>query len=429
MAALWGKQMNIRTRLKLMSFLQYFIWGSWLITFGSYMVKTLGFTGSQVGSVYSTGGIAAILMPVLIGMIADRFIAAGQLFALCHLISGIAFFCAAYVNNPVLMVWVMLICMMAFMPTLSLSNAITCFCLEKHELDTVVGLPSIRVYGTLGFIVAMWTISLLKLELSNIQLYVASGVSLALALYALSLPKVPAGCDNAGRSIADKLGLDALVLFKQSKMVIFFVYSMLLGSVLQITNTFGNLFLQDFASMAGFHSSFVVRHPSILYSISQFSELACILMIPFFLKKFGIKTVMIISMLAWTLRFGFFAVGDPSPVGFIMLVLSMVVYGCAFDFFIISGSIFIEKQVSSRMRASAQGLFMTNVNGLGAFAGALISGCVIDCFTTGGIRNWQAIWLVFAIYTLLLAVIFFFSFRYRHQSQVQTVTPGLSGEV
>jgi len=413
------QQMDIRIRLKLMAFLQYFIWGSWLTTLGSYMINTLAFTGSQVGSVYSTKGIAAIFMPALAGIIADKFVPANRLYTLCHLASSISLFYAAHIKDPILMIWVMLVNTMVFMPTLGLSNAIAYFCLDKNKLDTVANFPFIRVYGTLGFIIAMWMVSLLKLELSNIQLYIASGASFVLSVYGLTLPAIPVAHDNSRQSITSKLGLDALVLFKQPQMAVFFIFAMLLGGILQITNTFGNPFLHDFASITEFHDSFVVRYPSILYSVSQFSEIVFILTIPFFLKKFGIKIVMIISILAWSLRFGFFAIGDPSPAGFVMLVLSMIVYGCAFDFFNISGSIFIEKEVSSRMRASAQGLFMTVVNGLGAFFGALISGRIVDCFTTDGIRNWQAIWSVFAAYTLLLAVIFFFSFRYRHQPEVQ----------
>ncbi len=409
--------MDIKTRLKGMSFLQYFIWGSWVVTLGSYMIKTLSFTGSQVGSVYSTKGIAAVIMPSLLGIIADKFIPANWLYMLCHLVSGVSLFYAASINDPSLMFWVMLVNMMAFMPTMALSNTITYFCLDKYKLDTVANFPPIRVFGTAGFIVAMWTISLLKFELSSTQLYIAAGASFLLAFYGMTLPMVPAANRAPNQTLTSKLGLDAFVLFKQPKMAVFFLFAMLLGVVLQITNTFGNPFLHDFASNPDYRDSFVVQYPSILLSISQFSEIVFIMTIPFFLKKFGIKTVMIISMLAWTLRFGFFAVGDPSSVGFVMLVMSMVVYGCAFDFFNISGSIFIEKEVSTTIRASAQGLFMTIVNGLGAFVGAKVSGWVVDYFTVDKVRDWQTIWFIFAAYTLILAVVFFFAFHYKHQPE------------
>lgn len=406
--------MPIKSRLKLLSFLQYFIWGSWLVTLGSYMIRTLHFTGTQVGAVYSTKGIAAIVMPGLIGIIADKFIPANRLYMLCHFVSGISLYYAASVNDPTLMFWVMLVNMMAFMPTMALSNTICYYCLDQHKLDTVANFPKIRVFGTAGFIVAMWTISLLKLELSSTQLYIAAGASMLLCVYGLTLPRVPAANKSPNQTLASKLGLDAFVLFKQPKMAVFFLFAMLLGVVLQITNTFGNPFLHDFASNPAYRDSLVVQYPSMLLSISQFSEIVFILTIPFFLRKFGIKTVMILSMVAWTLRFGFFAVGDPSPVGFTLLVLSMVAYGCAFDFFNVSGSIFIEKEVSTTIRASAQGLFMTIVNGLGAFVGARLSGMVVDYYTVDGARDWPTIWFIFAAYTLVLAVIFFFSFQYKH---------------
>lgn len=183
--------MGIKNRLKIMSFLQYFIWGSWLVTLGSYMIKTLHFNGASVGMVYSTKGLAAVLMPSLIGIVADKWMRANQVYTLCHLLCACALFYAATVNDPTLMFWVMLVNAMAFMPTIALSNTISYSCLEKAGLDTVTHFPPIRVFGTIGFIVAMWTISLLKLELSNIQLYIASGMSLLLAVYAMTLPSIP----------------------------------------------------------------------------------------------------------------------------------------------------------------------------------------------------------------------------------------------
>ncbi|WP_104663800.1 nucleoside permease [Ensifer adhaerens] len=406
--------MPIAGRLKMLSFLQYFIWGSWLVTLGSYMIKTLGFTGLQVGAVYSTKGLAAIIMPGLIGIIADKLVPANRLYMLCHFASGITLFYAASVNDPTLMFWVMLANMLTFMPTIALSNSISYYCLSKHKLDAIATFPHIRVFGTVGFIAAMWTISLLRLELSNVQLYIAAGASMLLCVYSTTLPHIPIASGKRKQNLAGKLGLDAFVLFKQPKMAVFFLFAMLLGVVLQITNTFGNPFLHDFANNPAYRDSIVARYPSMLLSISQISEVLFILTIPFFLKRFGIKAVMLISMLAWTLRFGFFAVGDPSPVGFVLLTLSMIAYGCAFDFFNVSGSIFIEREVDPSIRASAQGLFMTTVNGLGAFVGAWVSGMVVDYFTTDGTRDWASIWLLFAAYTLVLAVIFFFSFQYRH---------------
>lgn len=406
--------MNIKSRLKIMLFLQYFVWGSWLVTLGSYMMKTLSFSGAEVGMVYSSKGIAAILMPGLIGIIADKYIPANRLYMICHLIGAAALFYAATVTSSTVMFWVMLINAMAFMPTIALSNSISYSSLSQYQLDSVSNFPPIRVFGTVGFIVAMWSISLMKFELSSMQLYIAGGCSLLLALYSLTLPKIDVNKKAISSSWISKLGLDALVLFKKPVMAVFFLFAMLLGAVLQITNTFGNPFLHDFGLNPLYQDSLVVQYPSILLSISQMAEVCFILAIPFFLKRYGIKTVMLLSMFAWTLRFGFFAFGDPSAIGLMFLIMSMIVYGCAFDFFNISGSIFIEREVDTRMRASAQGLFMTMVNGVGAYFGAILSGLVVDYYTVDGIKDWQMIWLVFASYTVVLAIIFQFTFHYHH---------------
>lgn len=403
--------MGIKIQLKGMMFMQYFIWGSWLITLGAYMMQTLNFTGIEVGLVYGSKGIAALIMPGLLGIIADKFIPANRLYIICHLICAVALFFAASVTDPTIMFWVMFINALAFMPTIALSNSIGYFCLNKHKLDSVANFPPIRVFGTIGFIIAMWCVSLFKLELSNTQLYIASVASLCLALYSFCLPKIPIAQHKQSTSWASRLGLDAFVLFKKPIMAVFFLFAMLLGAVLQITNTFGSPFIHDFAKNPEFADSLIVQYPSILLSVSQMAEVAFILAIPFFLKRFGIKKVMLISMIAWTLRFGLFAYGDPSPWGFVLLMLSMIVYGCAFDFFNISGSIYIENEVNPEIRASAQGLFMTMVNGVGAYAGSILSGMVVDHFTVNGMKDWQSIWLIFASYTLILAIVFIFAFK------------------
>lgn len=409
--------MNITTRLKIMSFMQYFIWGSWLVTLGAYMINTLHFTGSDVGMVYSSKGLAAIVMPSLVGIIADKWLRADRAYVICHLVCAVALCYAAQVNEPGLMFWVMLVNAMAFMPTIALSNTISYSCLEQAGLDTVSHFPRVRVYGTVGFIVAMWAISLMGAELSNVQLYVAAAASLLLALYSLTLPAIPVVKTKTSQSLANKLGLNAFILFKQPRMAVFFLFAMLLGAVLQITNTFGSPFLHDFARNPAYAESFIVKYPSILLSVSQMSEVFFILTIPYFLGRFGIKTVMLMSMVAWMLRFGLFAFGDPSATGFVLLMLSMIVYGCAFDFFNISGSVFVEQEVSADIRASAQGLFMTTVNGIGAYFGSVLSGVAVDYFSVDGVKDWQTIWLVFAAYALALAVVFYFSFTYRHASK------------
>ncbi|MEX3743913.1 MULTISPECIES: nucleoside permease [Lysinibacillus] len=408
--------MNIKLRLKIMIFLQFFIWGSWLVTLGSYMINTLSFTGSQVGIVYSSIGLAAIFMPSLIGIIADRWVKANILYGILHFLGAITLFVAAQISDPTFMFWIMFFNSVVYMPTLALSNTISYVSLEKEGFDIVKDFPPIRVYGTIGFILAMWIISLAKLELSNIQLFIASGASMLLALYSFSLPNCPTSNAIKDKSLLSLLGLDAFILFKQKKMALFFLFSMLLGVALQIANTFGDPFLHDFALNPEYKDSFAVKYPAILLSVSQISEVFFILTIPFFLRRFGIKKVILISMVAWTLRFVLFGYGSPVGVGFFLLLLSMIVYGCAFDFFNISGAIFVEKEVDPRIRASAQGLFSTMVNGIGAYVGAIFSGTVVDYFTVDGVRNWHNIWLFFGAYTFVLAIIFAITFKYTNDS-------------
>jgi len=403
--------MSVQARLKIMSFLQFFIWGCWLITLGSYMIKTLAFSGTEVGNVYSMQGIAACIMPLLLGIIADKYIAANRLYALCHGFGGIMLLLLAQITRPETMMWAMLLNLMAYMPSLGLANAIVHSCLKREKLDIVACFPAIRVFGTIGFIAAMWVVSLSGNELQAAQLYLAAAASFALALYSLTALPAAAGGDALPAQQSRGFGREALALLRRPQLAVFFTFAMLLGVVLHITNTFGNPFLHDLAAQPQAAGNVLLRYPDILYSLSQISEIAFILTIPFFLKKFGIKIVMAISVIAWILRFGFFAFGGSSALGMSLLVLSMLVYGCAFDFFTISGSIFIEKTVKSAMRAGAQGLFMTAVNGFGTFIGMYLGGRIIDYFTDAAGRNWQAVWLVFAAYSAVLLALFLVIFR------------------
>lgn len=406
--------MTIKSRLKIMIFLQFFIWGSWLVTLGSYMINTLGFSGGQVGTIYGASGLASLFMPSLIGIIADRWMKANRLYGICHLIGAIFLLIAAQVSDPTVMFWVMFFNAVVFVPTISLSYTISYIGLEKAGLNTTKEFPAVRVYGTVSFIFAMWLISLGGFELSNMQLYIAAGAGILLALFSLVLPDCPISNDKADKSWTSRLGLDAFVLFKQKKMAVFFLFAMLIGAALQINLAFANPFLHDFGLNPAYEDSLAVKYPSILLSIGQFSEVIFILAIPFFLQKFGIKTVMLLSMAAWTLRFVLLGFGDPTGFGFLLLLASMIVYGVAFDFFNISGSMFVDKEVDRRIRGSAQGLFMTMVNGLGAYLGAVISGQVVDYLTVDGIKDWQSIWLVFGAYTLILGILFAISFKYKN---------------
>ncbi|MDR3705651.1 MAG: nucleoside permease [Paludibacteraceae bacterium] len=410
--------MSIKFRLIILSFLQFFIWGAWLISFGGYAGGTLHFTGAQIGSFYATMGISATFMPALLGILADRFIGAEKLAGICHILGAAFLFLAARQTEYLPLYLCILGAVLVYMPTLSLSNSVAYFALETEGFNIVKDFPPIRVFGTIGFICAMWTIDLCGFAFKANQLYIASGAALLLGIYSFSLPRCPTNKIKY-KSFVAALGLDAFVLFKQRKMAVFFLFSMLLGASLQITNSFGGSFLNSFKDVAQYADSFGVNHPVILLSVSQMSETLFILCIPFFLRRFGIKTVMLISMLAWFFRFGLFGLGNPGE-GLWMLVLSMIVYGMAFDFFCISGSLFVEMETKVEIRSSAQGLFTMMVNGLGAIIGGYASGWVVDLFstysTTGQLlnRDWQSIWFTFATYALIICVTFAFVFKYKH---------------
>jgi NHS family xanthosine MFS transporter len=413
--------MNIKFRLILMNFMQFFIWGAWLLTIGAYWFQNKHWSGAQFGVIFSTMGISAIFMPALTGIISDRFINAEKLYGIMHIFGAIVLFCLPLVTNPTTFFWVMLLNMVFYMPTLSLSITVAYSALKNSNIDIVKDYPPIRIWGTIGFIVALWAVSLTHNETSANQFYIASGVALALGIYSFTLPKCPPLLNKTdNKTFASSLGLNAFALFKTPKFAIFFAFSLLLGAALQLTNAYGDTYIHDFKNIAAYKDSIAVKYPAIIMSISQISETLFILAIPFFLRKFGIKYVMLFSMLAWVLRFGLFAFGNPAD-GLWMIVLSCIVYGMAFDFFNISGSLFVETQTTPEIRGSAQGLFMMMVNGFGALFGSFASGVIIDKFFTmaNGSKDWHGIWLCFAAYALVIAVIFPFIFRYKHNAALE----------
>jgi len=330
----------------------------------------------------------------------------------CHIIGAITIFYATTVTDYSTFYFLMLLNALVYMPTIALNNSVSYSVLEQKNYDVIKDFPPIRVWGTVGFILAMWTVDLLGWTRSKEQLLVSATAAIVLGLYVFSLPSTPPLQQQKSKSFASAMGLDAFVLFKQRRMAVFFIFCMLLGAALQITNAFGGPFLNHFES--SYPDSFGVKHPNLLLSISQISETLFILTIPFFLKRFGIKKIMIFSMIAWVLRFALFGLGNPAD-GLYLLILSMIIYGLAFDFFNISGSLFIEKEAGPKIRSSAQGLFMIMTNGLGAFFGGIISGWVVDHYTVNGVQDWQSIWFAFAGYALVLAIIFPFVFKYKHK--------------
>ncbi|SKB41303.1 MFS transporter, NHS family, xanthosine permease [Parapedobacter luteus] len=392
-----------------MNFLQFFVWGSWLISLGGYMSTQLGFSGLQIGSVYSTMGIASVFMPGLLGIVADRWINAERVFAVSHFISAGALIAATRVTDFQMFYSLMLVNSLFYMPTLALSNSVCYNVLTRKGYDVVKAFPPIRVWGTVGFIVAMWTVDFMGWTKSTFQLYQAAGAGIFLGCYAFTVPPSPPFLDETRKkSLASSLGLDAFVLFKHRDTALFFIFSLLLGAALQITNAFGGPFLDDFKTT--YPDSFGVQHPNLLLSISQISETFFILLIPFFLTRFGIRNVILFSIFAWVLRFALFGLGNPDDKLY-LLILSMIIYGMAFDFFNISGSLYVEKVAEPKIRSSAQGVFMIMTNGFGAIVGGYGSGWVVDHFTTEGIRDWPSIWFTFSGYALALAVLFLLVFR------------------
>lgn len=416
--------MNLKVRLSLMNFLQFAVWGAYLTSMGRYL-GNVGI-GSDIGWFYSMQGIVSIFMPALMGIVADRWVPAQRLLGFCHLLAGVFMFATAYYgvtagdNVAFSTIFSLYSLSVAFyMPTLALSNSVAYFSLNTAGMDTVKDFPPIRVFGTIGFILTMWLVDLLGFQ-SNQNQFVTSGVmSIILFAYTFTLPHCTTSDKHEQKSVIDALGLRAFALFKQKRMAIFFVFSMLLGVSLQITNGYANSFIFSFKAIPEYASTFGVQHANILISLSQVSETCCILLIPFFMKRYGIKNVMLIAMCAWVLRFGLFGFGNPGTPGVLLFVLSMVVYGVAFDFFNISGSLFVDQSTDANIRSSAQGLFMLMTNGVGATIGTLAAQAVVNHYTHAlpldgdilTVGDWQSCWFIFAGYALLVGISFALIFR------------------
>jgi MFS transporter, NHS family, xanthosine permease len=410
--------MNIKFRLTIMNFLQFFVWGAWLITVANYWFGTKQWDGAQFGAIFSTMGIASVFMPTICGIIADRWINAEKLYGTLHILGGLTLFYVPQVDNPADFFWVILIAMIFYMPTIALSNSVAYNALKKGGLDVVKDFPPVRVWGTVGFIVAMWITNLTGNKASENQFYIAAVAAVALGIYSFTLPKcTPEGKTAENKSFIDLIGLSSFKLFANYKLALFFLFSMFLGAALQLTNAYGDVYLDDFKRLPEYADSLVVKYSTLIMSISQISETLFILAIPFFLKRFGIKQVMLFSMVAWVLRFGLFAYGNPGD-GLWMIIVSCIVYGMAFDFFNISGSLFVETSTDSKIRSSAQGLFMMMTNGFGAIFGSITSGYIIEkYFTTAEGKDWHNIWLTFAIYALVITVAFAIMFKHKHDPQ------------
>ena len=432
-------QSALKVRLIVMNFLEFAVWGAYLTSMGNYLGKSG--MGDYISWFYAIQGIVSIFMPTLMGIVADRYMQPQRLLGICHLIAGLFMISLCLMGvqssqpNVTLFITIYTLSVAFYMPTLALSNTTAFTLLKKYGMDTVKDFPPIRVFGTVGFIATMWFVNCatttdtfsytladdaMKFQYTHMQFLVSGILGVVLFIYCMTLPQCKLETE-ASKSLYDAFGLDAFKLFKTRRMALFFIFSCLLGMSLQVTNGYATPFITHFKQ--SFPSSFAANNATLLVSISQIAEAVCILFIPFFLRRYGIKIVMLIAMLAWVLRFGFFGLGNPVFPGVILFILSCLVYGVAFDFFNVSGGLFVDKECDPKVRASAQGLFMLMTNGLGATIGTLLAGEVInhychweDGYLTG---DWQACWFIFAGYALIVLLLFAVAFK-EHKHKITT---------
>ncbi len=413
---------HISARLILMNFLEFAVWGAYLTSLGRYL-GNIGLS-NEIKWFFAMQGIVSIFMPARMGIVADRYMQAQKVLSLCHGLAGVfmagaGFYCMSAGDSvqfaPLFALYSLSVAF--FMPTIALTNSVAYSALEGAGKDPVKAFPPIRVFGTIGFICSMLLTNWLKIDGvamqdSYTQLIQSGAMSIVLCLYALTMPSCPVKPATESKSIVDSLGLKAFTLFRDRQFAIFFIFSMMLGASLQITNGYANTFLGSFGSDPALADTFAVKNSNALLAISQASETLCILLIPIFMKRFGIKKVMLIAMFAWVLRFGFFGLGQPDMPGVLLFILSCIVYGVAFDFFNISGSLYVNENTSTDIRSSAQGLFMLMTNGLGASIGTLAAGAVVESVVFNAAEpSWSTAWYIFAAYALVVAILFMILFK------------------
>lgn len=416
------KNANLTVRLIILNFLEYAVWGAYLTSLGRYL-GNIGL-GHQIKWFFAMQGIVSIFMPTIMGIIADRKVQAQKVLSFCHGMAGVFMIAAGvYCLNagdnvqfaPLFVFYSISVAF--FMSTIALVNSVAYNALGKAGMDPVKDFPPIRVFGTIGFICSMLATNWVKfggvaMQDSYAQLISSGILSLILCGYALTMPECPVKPAEESKSLADSMGLKAFTLFKDKQFALFFIFSMLLGASLQVTNGYANTFLGSFAANPEYANSFAVKNSNAILAISQASETLCILMIPFFMKRYGIKVVMLIAMFAWVIRFGFFGLGSPAMPGVLLFILSCIVYGVAFDFYNISGSLYVNENTTPDIRSSAQGLFMLMTNGLGATIGTLAAGEVVEaCHCFEQPENWSTAWYIFAAYAFVVGVLFAILFK------------------
>lgn len=419
--------MNLKLRLTVLSFLQFAVWGAYLTSMGNYL-GSVGL-GSKIGLFYATQGIVSIFMPAIMGIVADRWVQAQKLLGICHFLAASFLIAAGYYGMTAgadvefsKLFTLYSLSVMFYMPTIALSNSVAYALLVKNNFDTIKAFPPIRTFGTIGFILAMLFVDFTGHQASYTQFYISGILGIILFIYSFTLPQCPTSKKEEKMSVSDALGLKAFSLFKNKKMAIFFIFSMLLGVSLQVTNGYANPFITSFKEIPGYADTWGANHANALISLSQVSETLCILLIPFFLKKFGIKKVMLMAMFAWVLRFGLFGLGNPGT-GVWLFISSMIVYGVAFDFFNVSGSLFVDKETDKSIRSSAQGVFMMMTNGFGATIGMLAAQEVVNHYVfsqtdpLAQLAGWQTSWYIFAAYALIVTVLFAILFKHKHHPE------------
>ncbi|HUT24037.1 MAG TPA: nucleoside permease [Sumerlaeia bacterium] len=401
---------KVRIQLSAMMFLQFFIWGAWCVTMGTYLGK-IGFQGGDIGKAYSTTGWAAIISPFFVGMIADRFFSAEKVLALMHLVGGVVLYWVSTITAPGAFFWVLLLYALCYMPTLALTNAISFHQMTRPDQE----FPAIRVLGTIGWIIAGWIVGLMKIEATAIPLRIAAGCSIVMGLYCLALPHTPPRSAGKKVTVGDVLGLEALKLLKAPSFAVFVICSLLVCIPLQFYYAFTNPFLNEsgMVNAAG------------KQTFGQMSEVIFMLVMPFFFARLGVKRMLMVGMLAWACRYVLFAFGNNEALVW-MFYIGILLHGICYDFFFVTGQIYVDQKAPVQVRASAQGFIAFVTLGVGTVLGTRIAGAIVQGREILGVvegvekvvnHNWKGIWLIPAAMAAIVLVIFAILFREKNNAK------------